>query len=357
MQSVDQGSCKYVFVGGLPRSGTSILGRNIARMENCTGLQNTGVLEDEGGFLQDVYPAEHVCGGPGRFGFDPRSHLTEHSPLLTPDNVARLQASWQPYWDTRKSIFVEKTPANLLMTRFLQAAFPNSYFIVIKRHPIAVAMAAQKWKVNVTSLSNMFEHWLHCHALFEQDKKYLSYLYELSYEEYVQNPQKCHADIAAFIGTRVPQSPQTDTFRYVLQWRKPRGLRVPEHTMEEVSEAYSQKYFDRWSQLLDKSVFKGYYRYVARKYESRFMEYGYSLTEGLDASAKSRVGKAKIPEWVGNCFCLAADTAALTVRIRARVIGGVMKQLRSFLPEPVKARMRAVRQRLLSTGHKATVSL
>ena len=46
-----------------------------------------GYLEDEGRFLQDVYPTEDVCGGPGRFGFDPRAHLTEASPLLTQENA------------------------------------------------------------------------------------------------------------------------------------------------------------------------------------------------------------------------------------------------------------------------------
>ena len=88
-------------------------------------------------------------GGPGRFGFHPRAHLTEDSDLLTVENVTKLRASWHAYWDNSRSIFVEKTPANILMTRFLQAAFPNSYFILITRHPIPVSMAAQKWKMNV----------------------------------------------------------------------------------------------------------------------------------------------------------------------------------------------------------------
>ena len=90
MNGSDSSEVKYVFVCGLPRSGTSVLGRNIARMENCTGLRDTGVVEDEGRFLQDVYPTEGECGGPGRFGFDPRTHLTETSALLTPENAAKL---------------------------------------------------------------------------------------------------------------------------------------------------------------------------------------------------------------------------------------------------------------------------
>ena len=68
----DQSRRKYVFVGGSPRSGTSLLGRNIARMEDCTGLKNTGVFEDEGQFLQDVYPTASAYGGSSRCGFDPQ---------------------------------------------------------------------------------------------------------------------------------------------------------------------------------------------------------------------------------------------------------------------------------------------
>ena len=61
-------------------------------MENCTFLRGTGVVEDEGRYLQDVYPTEGESGGPGRFGFDPRVHLTETSALLTPENMAKLRA-------------------------------------------------------------------------------------------------------------------------------------------------------------------------------------------------------------------------------------------------------------------------
>ena len=195
---------RYVFICGLHRSGTSLLGRNIARMENCTGFKDTGVIEDEGQFLQDVYPTAMTYGGAGRFGFDSRAHLTETSVLFTPANAARLRKSWHAHWDNSKTIFVEKTPGNLLKTRFLQAVFPKSYFIVIRRHPVAVSMANQRWKVSLTPLHNLFDHWLHCHALFDRDKKHLKPLYELSYEDYVRDPDKYHEEIAAFIGSTVP---------------------------------------------------------------------------------------------------------------------------------------------------------
>ena len=311
---------RYVFICGLHRSGTSLLGRNIARMENCTGFKDTGVIEDEGQFLQDVYPTAMTYGGAGRFGFDSRAHLTETSVLFTPANAARLRESWHAYWDNSKTIFVEKTPGNLLKTRFLQAVFPDSYFIVIRRHPVAVSMANQRWKVSLDPLHNLFDHWLHCHALFEEDKKYLEHVYELSYEDYVRDPDKYHEEIAAFIGTRVPANP-----------------------MEQVTDLYNERYFNRWSDFLNNSAFTGYYRFIALKYEPKFMNYGYSLTKGFDINEERLREGERISATAGALYRLLAHAYALMVRLTTRSKGYIKKQLRTHLPGPVKVRI----QRLL----------
>jgi hypothetical protein len=343
VQANDKDHRKYVFVCGMPRSGTSMLGRNIGRLADCTDLKNTGTIEDEGQYVQNVYPTAYEFGGAGRFGFDPQTHRTESSSLLTPENVAKLKTSWNRYWDSTKPICVEKTPGNLLMTRFLQAAFPDSYFVVIRRHPVPVAMASQKWKVNVTSLDNLFKHWLHCHALFESDRKYLKRVYELRYEDYVEDQDKYHEEIAAFIGTRVPEPPQEDSFRYVTQWRNPTGLRVPEKGMEKASAIHNQKYLDRWQKLVIESPFKMYYHYLVQKYESRFAQYGYSLIKGFGNEQEVLNRRNRISAITGALYCGVADTAALIWRTATRTKARLRRMGKALLPVFVVEKVRHAR--------------
>jgi hypothetical protein len=345
MHNDQSGHYKYVFVCGLQRSGTSVLGRNIARFENCTGFKNTGALMDEGQFLQDVYPIDAKFGGAGRFGFNPRAHRTEMSTLLTPENIARLRASWHAHWDTSKGICVEKTPANLLMTRFLQAAFPNSYFVVVKRHPVPVSIASQRWKVSVSPLNRLFKHWLHCHALYERDKAYLKRVYELRYEDYVENPDKYHQEIAAFIGTHVPEPPKEDTVRTVTQWGNPTGLRVPERAMEGTSWAHNEKYFNRWRYWLEHSFFRCYYRYIANKYEPSFAKYGYSLIKGFGAGNNTSQSRDKVSAILGPVYCLGASISAFLCRSWVRTKGYTRRGIKRLLPKFVLDRIRQARQK------------
>ncbi len=310
------GPRKYVFVCGLQRSGTSVFARNLARLGNCTSFKNTGVRQDEGQYLQDIYPSDKDLGGAGRYGFNPRAHLTETSELLTRENVAKLQASWHSHWDNSKSIFLEKTPGNLLMTRFLQATFPNSYFIVIKRHPVSTSMATQKW--SMTSLHSLFEHWLHCYSVFQQDKAYLHRVYELRYEDYVADPGRFHQEIASFIGTTVPVT-----------------------GMEPLSSLPNEAYLRKWSHLLLNSRFRFYYQYIAKKYEPLFARFDYSLTDNIDETHNEWMAcPSRLATAVGCSACLVADSTAFVWRLHGQQMDYVSKSIRSRLSSSVKTKIK-----------------
>jgi Sulfotransferase family len=241
-----------LFVCGLHRSGTSLVHRCLARHPEVSGFNDTGVPEDEGQHLQTVFAPAYRHGGPGRFGFDPKSHLTEDSPLVTDANREQLLAEWGRHWRAGAGLYVEKSPPNLVRTRFLQAMFPRASFLVVVRHPAAVAGATQKW--SRTPSTSLVHHWVVCHETLRADAPHLERVRIVRYEELVADPDGSLAGVYEWLGL----SPQ------------PSG--------EQVRSDVNARYFARWrsrARLLgrvDRAL-------AARRYEHDVRRWGYSLNE------------------------------------------------------------------------------
>ena len=202
---------KMVFVGGLHRSGTTHLAKLLGKHPDASVMTKTGVMMDEGQFLQDVYPQDWQTGGPGAFAYSPAAHQIEQQ---DPDKAeamrARLMQQWAPYWDMSQSVLIEKTPGNLLSARFLQSVFgEDSYFVFITRHPIAVSLATRKW--SQTSLFALIDHWLVAHDIVRKDLPHLRNVIWVSYEQLVNDPTGTLAEIQNFIGMRPITAPALPT--------------------------------------------------------------------------------------------------------------------------------------------------
>ena len=204
--TTDAGS-RLVFVGGLHRSGTTPVARILGQHPEVSALAGTGVREDEGQHLQSVYPPAWVHGGSGHFARAGRAHLTESSELVSAANARRLLDAWRPYWDLSARYLVEKSPPNLLMSRFLQALFPDAAFVMVVRHPVTVALSTKKWTRLVSrdprkfaSLSSLVEHWLIAHRLLAQDLPHLNRVHVVYYEDLVAQPKAELERVRQFLG-------------------------------------------------------------------------------------------------------------------------------------------------------------
>lgn len=232
-------SHQHIFIGGLHRSGTSVLAQTLGRHPEISALQNTGAAEDEGQHVQSVYKPARRYGGVGKFAYHPKMHMTEDSPLITDENRRKLFEEWAPYWDLTKPWLLEKSPPNLLKTRFLQAMFPEAAFIVVSRNPIATAYATRQW-IPYMSLEHLLTHWLHAYDLFQADQPFLKRCHILKFEDFIANPEETLTGIYRFLGVTeavVPLDLLPDpNAKYLAMWETlqntPEGREIQTHLQD-----------------------------------------------------------------------------------------------------------------------------
>jgi hypothetical protein len=262
----------FIFLCGLHRSGTSPLFRILREHPEISGFRDTGAPEDEGQHLQSVIPPAKAFGGPGHFGFAPEAHLTEASNLATRENGQKLFEQWSIYWDKRKRFLLEKSPPNLIRTRFLQAMFPKSHFIVIFRHPIATSLATKKW--TSSSLESLIEHWLHCHRLFGLDRPNLRRVHTLKYEDLISSTTTELEKIYKF-------------------------LNLPFHPSPDLDPTGNDPYFDAWRRLSTDPAGQVAVRRIVSACEDKIRPYGYSLTDCIPTTPTAAVPQT---DRVGKTF-------------------------------------------------------
>jgi hypothetical protein len=251
---------RLVFIGGLHRSGTSLIHRCLAAHPLVSGFHDTGVPEDEGQHLQTVYPPAHRYGGAGLFGFDPAARLTETSPLVTDESRERLLREWGRYWRPDAAVGIEKSPPNLIRTRFLQALYPTAAFVIVLRHPVAVAGATRKGRRQRLGYLRLIQHWVACHSILAADIPHLRSVQVVRYERFVADPDAELARLFAGMGLE------------------------PKASGEPVRRGVNDRYFARFTGSRNPLVVLDRSRAVARC-ESDVRRFGYSLVDLQRADA------------------------------------------------------------------------
>jgi len=241
---------KMIFVAGLHRSGTSLLDQIIKSHPQVSGFHNTGVPEDEGQHLQSVYKPAKVFGGPGKFAFHPESYMNETHPLATRENAEKIFREWSSYLDISKDYIVEKSPPNIIRTRFLQNLFPKSKFIIILRHPLAVSYATKRWSDGSTS--ELIEHYLKSYEILTKDLRYLKNWHIIKYEDFISSPQK--------------------TIDTIFNYLELESISIK----QKIKKNINKKYFLQWEEE-KKNLSKEELNFFYDRYEKRVKKFGYSL--------------------------------------------------------------------------------
>lgn len=268
----------FIFVGGMHRSGTTLLASSIAAASGVSGFSGTSARMNEGQFLQETYLPGYEMGGVPAWALDPRSHMTEAD--ASRQAADELWNNWAPYWDLNASHLLEKTPLNLTKTRYLQALFPQSMFVIIMRHPITQALAVMKWQTTIREklgyrFQDLIENWVVAHENFAADQQHLESCHVIKYEELTRNPLQVAHNLSASLGldldTRVfDEFDASKANAYAERWVKRRGRGVAPSSPAPLAHITS------WLLKREEAA-------IYSRFEDRVNAFGYTLTDVHDS--------------------------------------------------------------------------
>ena len=190
----------WLFLVGLTNSGTTLLQQILATHPSIYALPR------EGHRLTTAFPDPGIYHG-RECSLRVRSELirswgvhAEHFHWTESDApLSALQAhyDWSRFYPAEPAILLEKSPPNLVRTRWLQRHFHRAQFIAIVRSPYAVCEGIRRRGRN--PIEDAALHWRRAHEVLLSDEPHIDRILWLSYEELCADPASALARAQSFL--------------------------------------------------------------------------------------------------------------------------------------------------------------
>jgi hypothetical protein len=104
---------------------------------------------------------------------------------VEPGDLEAVVRSWQSAMIKPGYRLIEKSPPNMVRTRYLQALFPDATFIVNVRDPYANISANAKRRTRWGTVADQTLHWMNAHRIVLDDMERLQRVKIVHYEDWV----------------------------------------------------------------------------------------------------------------------------------------------------------------------------
>ncbi len=285
-----------MFVAGMHRSGTTLLGDILGAHPDVARLVGTGRLEEEGQHVQHMLPRGLDLGGTTRWALNSDAHMTEDDVVDADVLREHLESSWEPYWSKPADVVVEKSPPTVGRMRLMQHLWPEARFIVMTRHPLVQALSVQKWNrtypISLSTLGAGFagtlENWFAGADMLAEDAPHVRHLLVLRYEHLIDDPAGQLARVADFVGLEggldatMVEPARNSVYEAFVEGQLARSMRAyPDLFARRKSATTGVKGAIRrgsWAVTSRAWAATGRLPRLCRRYEERSLEHGYDIT-------------------------------------------------------------------------------
>jgi hypothetical protein len=184
----------WLFLNGMNNTGTTLL---LALFSAHPELR---CLYREGHFITKGVPDPRMPGAPRIFSTRlPMFRWTEDS---VEGDAQRAMYDWAYYLPPPPGVIVEKSPTNVLRSRWLQRHFPRAAFLATVRDPYAVCEGIRRREG--VPLEHAAAHWVVCQDALLDDLPYLERKVVLRYEDLCAAPVRELKKIQDLVGLKRP---------------------------------------------------------------------------------------------------------------------------------------------------------
>ncbi len=194
---------RWLFLVGCYNSGTTLIADVLGEHPQIAALP------DEGQYLTDQLLLDYKIGLPRMWVG--REDLFRMDETSTGPDIHRMCKEWSMRLPHTSPVVLEKTPANMARTRWLQANFKNAHFVGILRNPYAVIDGIRRkadpqhleagWPIEMCA-----RQWARSNEVLAEDANHLKRFMWLRYEDFVNSTAESIAKALEFVG--LPQTMQ-----------------------------------------------------------------------------------------------------------------------------------------------------
>lgn len=186
----------FCFILGVNNSGTTLLHDLVAQHPDVRSLPGDPIDITEGHWFTNALPK--ATGRRLSRCFSAEMDRFRRTEADDPRPAIRALHDWAwRYLGESGKVFLEKSPPHAVRSRWLQEHFPRPRFIVIFRHPAAVAEGIRRREAH--SIGEAARHWADTSRVLLSDLEHLDRHLVVRYEELCAEPGETLAELADFL--------------------------------------------------------------------------------------------------------------------------------------------------------------